>query len=113
MKKLNNYLKTYLLFFIILLIYLLIISIFYYFKVFNYKTVSIINYIFTIILFFLLGFKVSNLEKKKGYLNGFLVSLILVFIFIIINLFKIDFTNIIYYVTLISSSIVGGIFGVK
>ena len=68
-----------------------------------------------IILFFLLGFKTAYKEQRKGYLNGFLVSLILVVLFLIISLFltKIKFTNIVYYMSLILSSIIGGIIGVK
>ena len=68
-----------------------------------------------IVLFFLLGHKTAHMEQKKGYLNGFLVSLVLVIVFLIISLFisKIGFSNIVYYMSLILSSVIGGIVGVK
>ena len=115
MNKIVNYLKTYLLFFIILIIYLLLVSLFKYLELFNYNTINIINYIFLIIMFFLLGFKISKIEKKKGYLNGFLISTFLIILFSLISLVinKINFSSLVYYLTLILSSIIGGIMGVK
>ena len=114
MNKIINYIKCYLLFLIILIIYLLIISLLYYFEILNYKTVSIINFISSIIMFFILGFKIANIERNKGYYNGFIISLILIIIFTLISLifFKIDFSSLIYYLSLILSSITGGIIGV-
>ena len=101
-------------YFILLIFYLLIISIFYYFELFNYKTVSIINYTINLLLFFLLGFKISHLEHKRGYLNGFLASIILIIVFSIITLISSNFgiSNLVYYLSLILSSMLGGIFGV-
>ncbi len=115
MNKIINYLKNISIFIIVLFIYLLLISIMGYFEILNYKTINIINYIVMIILFLLLGFKTAHTEQKKGYLNGFLVSLILIIIFLIISLIisKISFSNIVYYISLILSSIIGGIIGVK
>lgn len=115
MNKIINYLKNISLFFIVLFIYLLLMSIIYYFELFSYKTINIINYIFMILLFFLLGFKTAYKEQRKGYLNGFLVSLVLIIVFFIITLFltKIGFSNIVYYMSLILSSVIGGIVGVK
>ena len=115
MNKLINYLKTYLLFLIVLILYLIIISLIYYFELINYKTLSIVNYIFMILLFFLLGFKVSSLERKKGYLNGFISSVVLIILFVLFSLLttKISFNSLVYYLSLIVSSIIGGIIGVK
>jgi len=114
MNKVINYLKSYLYYLVLLLIYLLIVSIFYYFEIFNYKTISIINYMINIILFFLLGFRISKIEHKRGYLNGFLISIILIIVFSIISLIYAHFgiSNLVYYLSLILSSILGGIFGV-
>lgn len=115
MNKIINYLKSISMFLIVFFVYLLLMSIISYFELFNYKTISIINYIAMIILFFLLGSKTAHMEQRKGYLNGFLVSLVLVIIFLIITLFisKIGFSNIVYYMSLILSSVIGGIVGVK
>ena len=114
MNKIINYLKGYLLICLILIIYLSIISLLYYYEIINYKTTIIINYIFMILLFFILGFKTSKLERKKGYLNGFFVSIILVILFIIFALIsgKIRYSSLFYYISLILSSITGGIIGV-
>ncbi len=115
MNKIINYLKSIGLFFIVLFVYLLLMTTLYYFEVFEYKLVSIINYIASIIMFFLLGFKVSRLEKQKGYLNGFLVSSIVVILFALISLIlsKLSFSSLVYYLSVILSSIVGGIIGVS
>ena len=95
MNKIINYLKSYLVIFIVFLLYLIIISTIFYFELLSYKTTSIINYIFMIIIFFLLGRKVTIFERKKGYLNGFIISSILVILFALISL--------------IVSSMIGGI----
>ena len=110
----RNYSKTILKHFLFMLIYALIISLLYFLKIFNYKTIRIINYIVNLILFFYSGYKIASLEQKKGYLNGFLVSLIIIFIFFIPTIFisKINFTTLVYYLSLITSSIIGGIIGV-
>lgn len=115
MNKFKNYLKSIILFCIIFSIYLIIISIFYYFEIFNYKTITIINYVIMLILFFLIGFKISSLEGKKGYLNGFLISTILVITFVLLSLImcKLEFSSLVYYLSLISSGITGGIIGVS
>ena len=115
MNKLTNYIKTYILFFIILLIYIILISLVSYFELLNYKTVSIINYVVIITLFFLLGYKISYLERNKGYLNGFIISVGLIILFVLISLItsKITFSSLVYYLSLILSSITGGIIGVQ
>ena len=114
MNKIINYLKSISLFLIIFIIYLLLISLISYYEILNPKTISIINYIVILFIFFILGFKASNLEGRKGYLNGFLVSLVLITLFILITLItdKIDFSKLVYYLTLIASSVTGGIVGV-
>ena len=111
MNKLIYLLKTYIFIFIMLLIYLIIISIFSYYEIFNYKTVNIINYAFMIILVFILGFKYSKKLNKKGYINGFISSSILVIFFVLLSLIisKVNITSLIYYLSLILSSITGGI----
>lgn len=115
MNKVINYLKSISLFLLIFLCYLLIISLVSYFELISFKSISIINYIVILILFFILGFKASNLEGRKGYLNGFLVSLITIIIFVIITLIidKIDFSKLVYFLTLMASSVTGGIIGVN
>ena len=111
----KNYIKTILKYLVIILIYSIIISILYYTELINYKTLRIINYIINILLFGLTGYKIASLERKKGYLQGFLISIILILIFTTISLIisKINFSTLVYYLSLISSSITGGIIGVS
>ncbi|MBQ6285349.1 MAG: TIGR04086 family membrane protein [Bacilli bacterium] len=115
MNKIINYIKSISLFLLIFIIYLLIISLISYFELLSFKTIGIINYIMILLLFFILGFKTSHLEQNKGYLNGFIVSLVLIIIFTIITLIidKIDFSKLVYFLTLIASSVTGGIIGVN
>lgn len=115
MYRMINYLKSILLFILIFIIYLLVISLISYYELLPFKVIGIINYIMILILFFLLGYKTSILEGKKGYLNGFLVSIVLITVFIIITLIidKIDFSKLVYFLTLITASVTGGIIGVQ
>ena len=115
MKKLINISKCLIYFVIILILYILIMSIFEYFNIFSYKVINIINYIFMILLFTFVGFKLSKYEGKRGYLNGFLISLILIITFILLSLIwsKFSLPRIVYYLSLILSSITGGIIGIQ
>lgn len=114
MNKVINYLKSISLFILIFIIYLFVISVFSYYEIIPFKTIGIINYIVILLLFFILGYKSASLEGKKGYLNGFLISLIIITVFLIITLIidKIDFSKLVYFLTLIATSVVGGITGV-
>jgi len=111
MNKITNLLKSYIFIFILLTIYLIIISLFGYLEIFKYKTINIINYIFMIMLFFILGFKYSNKIRKKGYINGFISSVILVIIFCLFSLIitNLNISSLVYYLSLILSSITGGV----
>ena len=111
MNKLINFIKSYSMFFIIFLVYLIIVTTLFYFEILHYKTISIINYVFMIILFFFLGIKIRLLERKKGFFNGFIISSIIVILFVLISLIlsKLTFSSLIYYLSLIISSMIGGI----
>ena len=114
MDKFKNYLKIFGYYFSILFIYLLIVSLFNYFELFNYKVLNIVSYIFILLLHAFLGIKVSRYERKKGYLNGFIIGLILVILFSIITIIisKFSLSTLIYYITLVLASMIGGIIGV-
>lgn len=114
MDKFKNYLKIFGYYFSILFIYLLTVSLFNYFELFNYKVLNIVSYIFILLLHVFLGIKVSRYERKKGYLNGFIVGLILVILFSIITIIisKFSISTLIYYITLVLASMIGGIIGV-
>lgn len=114
MNRAINYLKVLGYYFIVLIIYLLFISIFYYFEILSFKVINVISYVFMMILQCLAGIKISKIERKRGYLNGFVIGLIVFIIFSVITLLMKQYTlaSLIYYLTLILSSMVGGIIGV-
>ncbi len=115
MNKILIFLKSISIFLVLFIIYLLVISLLYYFEVLSYNTVSIISYIVILILFFTLGFKSSKHFNNKGYLNGFIVSIVICTILSLITLIidNYSFGTLVYYLSLILSSITGGIVGIQ
>ncbi|MBQ3142065.1 MAG: TIGR04086 family membrane protein [Bacilli bacterium] len=116
MKKLIIYLKDISYFFIPLIIITIILSLLNYLGVLNYKTVKIISFIMTILLFMFLGIKTAKRSQKKGYINGLKISLIGIFMFLILSLLTfstIKWQIIIYYFILLVSGTLGGMIGVN
>jgi len=114
MIKYINFIKTIGEMFLILLIYNIINTILYYFNILNTNTIGIINYIFILLLFFFSGLKIGKRNETKGYLNGFFIGLLIIIIFILFSLINSAFKvkSLIYFTSLIISSIIGGILGV-
>lgn len=110
-----TYLKSIYKFIIFFIILLFITSLFNYLEILDYNIINIINYVLTLLMFYMLGLKLSKIRKSKGYLNGFIIGLIITIIFslITISLSKYNLNTLIYYLTLILSSITGGIVGVS
>ena len=99
-----------------LLLYLMIVTLFASINVLNYKSVSVISFIYTIILFMIMGFRLARKLDKRGYLSGFLMGTInIVLMFLISILFNtpLDFKILTYYLVLILSSIFGGMLGIN
>ena len=70
----------------------------------------------TSVWFFFLGFKNGKVSKSKGYLAGLKMGLGFVMILVIFNLifirsFKVSL--LIYYLLLLMSSVLGGMFGIN
>jgi len=99
-----------------LFIYLLIITLFAYLNIFSYKTVSVLSFIFTIILFIYSGFKLGKLSTKRGYLSGLLIGslniLILLFLSLVLRSFP-GVKSLLYYGILLLSSTFGGMLGIN
>lgn len=78
---------------------------------------SLIIFIFNIILIFILSFINAKKKTKNGYLEGLFLGLIFIFIMILIKfiLFNSNFNiaTILYYLILIITSIIGGMFGIN
>ncbi len=114
MNKVYNYLRVLGYYFAVLWIFVLFISIFYYFEILDFNVINLITYIFILVLNCFIGIKISRLERKKGYINGFIVGALIFAIFSIFTLFMKEYSvsTLIYYLTLILSSMIGGIIGV-
>lgn len=110
-----TYLKSIYKFIIFFIILLFITSLFYYLEILDYNIINIINYVLTLLMFYMFGLKLSKIRKSKGYLNGFIIGLIITIIFSLITIIisKYNLNTLIYYLTLILSSITGGIVGVS
>ena len=78
---------------------------------------SLIIFIFNIILIFILSFINAKKKTKNGYLEGLLLGIIFIFIMILIKLIlfnsNFNIATILYYLILIITSIIGGMFGIN
>ena len=116
MEKLKNHLKSLSYFYGGLLIYLIIITIFNHFNWFSQQAVSIISFVVVIFLFMFLGFYTARKSEKKGYINGLIIGGVNIVMFLLLTLIfgeKIKLTTSIYFVILLLSSTVGGMFGIN
>ena len=114
--KFKVYLKSSLSFFIVFIIYLLLVTLLSYFDILSFKSVSVISYVFIVLFFLLSGFKLARNTSKRGYLSGFLIGLLLVIVMMILSLVLgsgIKLKALIYYGTLILSSVIGGMIGIN
>lgn len=116
MEKIKKYFKPILYFYVILLSYLIIITTLNYFNLVSYKTISVISFIVVILLFMFIGFRVASKSDKKGYINGLIIGgfSIILFLFIAIILGETPkITSGIYFLILLLSSTIGGMFGIN
>ncbi len=83
----------------------------------NSTITNLMIFIFNIAAFFIFGLKNGRLATCKGYLAGLKVGGLFLGLLIIISLFAskniFSLTTIIYYVTLILASIMGGSLGIN
>ena len=67
-------------------------------------------------IFFITGFKLGNRSISKGYLSGLIMGLSNVLLMVLLGIIFRSIpgiTSIIYYSTLILSSVIGGMFGIN
>ena len=116
MNRLINYLKFIGIFLIIELAITFIISILNLLGISSGIT-SLIIFIFNIILFFTLSFINARKKQKRGYLEGLLIGLIFITLMYLIKVIlinnSVNITTIIYYIILLITSILGGMFGIN
>ena len=116
MQKIKKYIKPILYFYLILLIYLILGTTLNYFEILDYKSLSIISFIFIILLFMFIGFLVASKSNKLGYINGLIIGAFNIILFLFITLIlgqnpKITIT--LYFLILLLSSTIGGMFGIN
>lgn len=113
--KLKNYLKGLLFFFIPFIILLLIIHTFYYFDIFSNQIMKYLKIIIILISSLVSGFYIGYTSNNKGYINGLKLSLIIIILFFISNLFiaKFKFITLIYYLIISLVIIIGSMIGIN
>ena len=81
----------------------------------NSSITNFLIFLFNITMFLILGFKCGKITNKKGYLSGIIISLILCFMLIVIDIIFfhkiISFITIIYYTILLFTGTFGGMLG--
>ena len=111
-----NYLKNIGYVFIGILITTIIITLLNYFNILNTSSLKVISIITIILSLFIGGYLTGRKANKKGYLEGIKFGLIMIIIVLLLNLliFKNEFNliNILYYISLLTSSMIGGMFGI-
>lgn len=116
MIKIKHYLKSIAYFYVILLGYLIVAGLFNYFEIINFKVMSVISFVFMILLFMFMGFYIASKSNKKGYINGLIVGgfNIVLFLFIALIIGENPKLSIgLYYLILLLSSTIGGMFGIN
>lgn len=116
MKKAAVYFRGILYFYAILILFLLVATIFNYFNVISYKTLSTISFIFMILLFIFIGFFIAKKSERNGYFNGFIIGIINIVLLLILSLLMGENPKIsigIYFLILLLSSTIGGMFGIN
>ncbi len=113
--KLINFSISTLIVFISGLIFTLILSILSNFNLINFKTNDILLICLSFILFFLFGFIFGFKEKKRGLLNGLLLSLLYIGFLFFLKKFNQNFEYSSIYITIARCSLIvlGSVVGVN
>lgn len=110
------YIKAIAYIFFYLIIFILLLTLLHYFNIINESLLEIGKLIAVFISLFIGGFKVGKRETKKGWLAGIKLSLIIIIIFLLLSLsfsFKISLRTLVYYLIIITSSMMGSIIGIN
>lgn len=116
MSKKRVILRNIAIFFLSLLIYLVIATTFSYFEIVSYKVINVISFIFLLMLFMYSGFYLAKRSDSKGYINGLLIggiNICLLFLISLILKCNIELNIILYFLILLLSSTMGGMFGIN
>ena len=116
MEKIKKYIKPMIYFYTILFLCLIIITPFNYFNIISYKSVSLISFIVAILLFMMIGFMVALKSDKKGYINGLVIGVFNIILFVFLSLILVAHPKLnilIFFLIMIISSTIGGMFGIN
>lgn len=113
----KDYLKSigYMIFSLIVTLFLL--TLLNYFNIISGTVVKVIGMIIMYILLFITGYMLGNKGIEKGYLIGIKYGSLFMVIVILINLIifksKFTFVSIVYYLSIILTTMVGSILGIQ
>ena len=112
---LKNYFYAISHFFCLTIILTFIITIIDYYSLLPQLISSILKLITIILNFFFTGFYIGKRSTKKGYLEGIKLGLTIITIFLIFTILisKLEIKAILYYVILLSSTILGSMMGIS
>lgn len=113
MKKAKLYLKSFLFTIMELALCLFIISLLYYYSLIDSNAYSFFSFITILLIFlinsFLLGKKVKTKRPFIGLKYGIIIDIIIIILTLILK--RMDISNIIYYLIILFTTTLGGIFG--
>lgn len=110
-----NYLKSSIYTLIVMLISTIIITILNYFNIINGTILKIIHYIIPIISIMIGSFILGKTAEKKGYIEGIKYAGIWSIIILIINIIlkELNLSSIIFFIIVISLSMLSSILGIN
>ena len=114
---LKNFLKSLLISIISFLVLTLFVTIFNYFNLLSINGMNISKIIIPIISMLIGSFYLGTTVKNKGWLEGIKFSVLIILLLIIINLLILkngfEIKNLIYYIIILVSSMVGSMIGIN
>ena len=113
MNYLYKYVKSLIIFLSGIVIIPILLTIF---NLLKLQTNKIIIIILGSILMFVIGLILGKKVEKNGYLNGILLSVITIMILLILSIifrFKLNYNTLLYYTTLIISTVFGSMLGIN
>jgi putative membrane protein (TIGR04086 family) len=116
MKKCFIYFRSILYFYLILLGFTIFVTLFNYFNIIDYKTLTIISFVFVILLFMMSGFFIAKYSNRNGYVNGLIIGAANIILLLILSLILGETPRLsigIYFLILLLSSTIGGMFGIN
>lgn len=117
MKYLKKLVKPFIYMIGIIVILPILIALMHYVGIINLKIVNIFKILISISSFLIGGFFIGKVSDEKGWLEGLKLSIIFLTVLTIFNYLGLDsgfnFKNLIYYVILIISSMLGSMIGIN